>query len=148
MPQCITHDIVLIQGKTAKNRAKAREAYLLTLKQSFAHSSTSDSCIAIVTDASVPLLSTGYQAIAVWHTWHSDHYDENFRSGGLAVSNDAETNAIGEALSVLSNLFDSISDVDEIHIYSDSTYALHHVLDPSIHSVQLYALGSLSILSL
>jgi len=59
-PECIIHDIVLIQGKTAKDRAKAREARLMTLKQSFAHFSTSDSCIAIVTDVSVSLLSTGY----------------------------------------------------------------------------------------
>jgi len=79
-PECIIHDIVLIQGKTAKDRAKAREAYLMTLKQSFAHSFTSDSCIMIVTDASVPLLSSGYQAVAAWHTWHSDHYIKNFRS--------------------------------------------------------------------
>jgi len=66
-PECITHDIVLIQGKTAKDRAKAREAHLMILKQSFAHSSTSDSCIAIVAGASVPLLSTGYQAIVAWY---------------------------------------------------------------------------------
>ena len=146
-PERITHDIVLIQGKTAKDRAKAREAHLMALKQSFAHSSTSDSCIAIVTNASVSLLSTGYQAVAAWHTWHSDHYDENFRSIGLEVSNDAETNAIGGAFRALSNSFDSISDIDEIHIYSDSTYALHHMLDPSIHSAQLYVLESLSVLS-
>ena len=146
MSACITHDIVLIQGKTAKDRAKAREAHLMTLKQSFAHSSTSDSCIMIITNASVPLLSTGYQAVVVWHTWHSDHYVENSRSGGLAISNDAETNAIGGALKALSDSFNSISDINEIHIYSDSTYVLHHMLDPSIHSVQLYALESLSIL--
>jgi len=111
------------------------------------HASTSNSCIAIVTDASVPLLSTGYQAIVVWHTWHSDHYDENFRSGRLAVSNNTETNAIRGALKALSDSFDSISDIDKIHIYSDSTYALHHMLDPSIHSAQLYALELLSVLS-
>ena len=146
-PERIIHDIILIQGKTAKDRAKAREACLMTLKQSFAHSSTSDSCIMIVTNASVPLLSTRYQAVAAWHTWHSDHYDENFRSGGLAISNNTETNAIGGALKALSDSFDSIGDINEIHIYLDSTYALHYMLDPSIHSVQLYVLESLGILS-
>jgi len=115
-PDRIIQDIVLIQGKTAKDRAKARETRLMTLNQSFARSSTSDSCIAIVTDACIPLLSTGYQAVAAWHIWHSDHYSENFRSGGLATSNDAETNAIGGALKALSGIFDSISDIDEIHI--------------------------------
>jgi len=105
----------------------------MTLKQSFAHSATSDSCITIVTNASVPLLSTGYQAVAAQHTWHSDHYIENFRSGGLAISSDAETNAIRGALNALSDSFDSISNIDEIHIYSDSTYVLHHMLDLSIH---------------
>ena len=119
----------------------------MTLKQLFVQSSTSDSCITIVTNVSVPLLSTGYQAVAAWHTWHSDHYDENFRSGRLAVSNNAEMNAIGGALKALLDSFDSISDIDEIHIYSDSTYALHHMLDPSIHSAQLYALESLGVLS-
>jgi len=44
-PDRIIQDIVLIQGKTAKDRAKAREAHLMTLNQSFARSSTSDSCI-------------------------------------------------------------------------------------------------------
>ena len=146
-PERIIQDIVLIQDKTAKDRAKAREAHLMTLNQSFVCSSTSDSCITIVTDASVLLLSTGYQAIAAWHIWHSDHYFENFRSGGLAISNDAETNAIGGAISALSGIFDSINDIKEIHIYLDSTYALHHMLDPSIHSAQLYALESLGILS-
>jgi len=103
-PKCIIHDITLIQGKTAKDRAKAREARLMTLKLSFAQSSTSGSCIVIVTDVSVPFLSTGHQAIAAWHTWHSDHYDENFRSSRLATSNNAEMNAIGGALKVLSVL--------------------------------------------
>jgi len=107
----------------------------MNLKQSFAHSSTSDSCITIVTDAFVLLLSTGYQAVVAWHTWHSDHYVENFRSGGLAISHDAEMNAIGGVLKALSDSFNSISDINEIHIYLDSTYALHHILDPTIHSV-------------
>jgi len=146
-PECIIQDIVLIQGKTAKDRAKVREAHLMTLNQLFVHSSISDLCITIITNASVPLLSTRYQAIAAWHIWHSDHYFENFRSGGLAISNDAETNAIGGAISALSGIFDSISDIKEIHIYLDSTYALHHMLNLSIHSVQLYALESLSVLS-
>ena len=146
-PEHIIHNIILIQDKTAKDRAKAREAHLMTLKQSFAHSSTSDSCITIITDMSVPLLSTRYQAVAAWHTWHSDHYIENFKSGGLAISNDAETNAIGGALKALSDSFNSISDINEIHIYSDSTYALHHMLDPSIHPAQLYVLESLGVLS-
>jgi len=146
-PEYIIQDIVLIQGKTAKDRAKVREACLMTLNQSFACSSTSDLCIVIITDASVPLLSTGYHAIAAWHIWHSDHYFENFRSRGLAISNDAETNAIGGAISTLLGIFDSISDIKEIYIYSDSTYVLHHMFDPSIHSAQLYALELLSVLS-
>jgi len=146
-PERIIQDIVLIQGKTAKDRAKARKAYLMTLNQSFARSSTSDSCIVIVTNASVPLLSTGYQTIVAWHIWHSDHYFENFRSRGLAISNNTETNAIREAISTLSGIFNSIDDIKEIHIYSDSTYALHHMLDPSIHSAQLYVLESLGVLS-
>ena len=95
----------------------------MMLKQSFAHSSISDFCITIVTDASVPLLSTRYQAVVAWHIWHSDHYIENFRSGGLAISNDAEMNAIRGALKVLSDSFDSISDINKIHMF-----------DPSIHS--------------
>ena len=141
-PERIIQDIVLIQDKTAKDRAKAREARLMTLNLSFACSSTSDSCITIVTDASVPLLSTGYQAIAAWHIWHSDYYFENFRSRGLPTSNNTETNAIGGAIRALSGIFDSISDIKEIHMYSDSTYALHHMLDLSIHSAQLYVLES------
>ena len=145
-PNHIIQAIVLIQGKTTKDRAKAREAHLMTLKQSFVQSSTSDSCIMIITNASVPLLSTGYQAVAAWHTWHSDHYFENFRSSGLATSNNAEITAIGGALKALSDIFDSISDIDEIHIYSNSTYALHHMLNLSIHSAQLYALESLGVL--
>jgi len=53
-PECIIQDIVLIQGKTAKDKAKRREACFITLNQSFVHSSTSDSCIMIVTNVSVP----------------------------------------------------------------------------------------------
>jgi len=55
-------------------------------------------------------------------------------------------NAIGGALSALSDVLDSINGIEEIHIYSDSIYVLHHMLDPSIHSAQLYALESLSVL--
>ena len=56
-------------------------------------------------------------------------------------------NAIGGAFKALSDSFDSISNINEIHIYSDSTYALHYMLDSSIHSAQLYVLESLSVLS-
>ena len=50
-------------------------------------------------------------------------------------------------ISTFSGIFDSISDIKEIHIYSDSTYALHNMLDLFIHSAQLYALESLGVLS-
>jgi len=146
-PEHIIHDIVLIQDKTTKDKAKAREACLMTLNQSFEYSSTSDSCIAIITDASVPQLNTKYQAVTAWHIWHSDHYFEDFRSGGLAISDNAEMNAISRALKALSETLDSISDINKIHIYSDFMHTLHSVLDPSIHSVQLYMLEALGILS-
>ena len=143
--KCIIHDIVLIHSKTAKDRAKARKAHLLTSNQSFGHSSTS-SCIVIITDASVPQLSTRYQAIAAWHIWHLDYYVGDFRSSELATSNDAEMNTIRGALKALSEKFNSISDIEEIHIYLDSMHVLHYALDSSIYSAQLYALKSLEVL--
>jgi len=63
-PDRVIYDITLIEGKNAKERAKAREVRLASLNEMFDYSSKSDKCAVLVTDASVPLLSTGKQAVA------------------------------------------------------------------------------------
>ena len=84
----------------------------------------------------VPLLSTGYQAVAVWNVWHKGVcISENWQASSLAISDDAETFAIAGAFSDLA-LEMNINNVDEIHIFMDSTTAIRQSMDPSIYSVQ------------
>ena len=63
-PDRVIYDISLIEGKNAKERAKAREVRLTSINETFEYSSKSDKCGVLITDASVPLLSTGKQAVA------------------------------------------------------------------------------------
>jgi len=144
----VIYDISLIEGKNAKKRAKAREVRLTSLNETFEYSSKSDRCGVLITDASVPLLSTGKQAVAAWHVWHLDNFTSDFCASGLATSDNTETLAIAGALGGLVDFVDSISDIEEIHVFSDSTNALYHSIDPSIHSAQLSAITTLSILTL
>jgi len=97
-PDRIIYDITLIEDKNAKERAKAREVHLASLNETFDYSSKSDKCTVLITDASVPLLSTGKQAVAGWHVWHSDQFTSSFCAGGLATSDDTETLVIAQAL--------------------------------------------------
>jgi hypothetical protein len=146
-PDRIFYDVVLITGKNAKERAKARETRINNLKTVFERVSSSMSCVALVADASVPTQRSGHQAIAAWGVWYLDEYRTNWRAGGLATSDDAETNAIGGAFSDLFDNTSSLSDIDEIHIFTDSTNAIKHSLNPSIHSAQKYSLEILSCLN-
>ena len=146
-PDHVIYDITLIEGKNAKERAKAREVRLASLNETFDYSSKSDKCTVLITDASVPLLSTGKQAIAAWHVWRSDQFTSSFCAGGLATSDDTETLAIAQALCYAVDFDDSISDIEEIHVFSDSTNAIFHSIDPSIHSVQSSAITMLSVLT-
>jgi len=119
----------------------------VSLNETFNYSSKSDKCGVLVTDASVPLLSTGKQAVAAWHVWYSDSFTSDFCAGGLATSDDTETLTITGALGCLVDFVDSISDIEEIHVFSDSTNAIHHSIDPSIHSAQSSAITILPILT-
>jgi len=136
-----------ISSKNAKEQAKAKEKCLMSLNKAFNFSSNLDTHEAIVADTSVPLLHTGHQAIAAWSVWHTGHYTEDWRSNGLSMSDNTETVAITGALGTLADTVDSILNMKEIHVFSDFTNAIKHSLDPSIHSVQCYALEILSILT-
>ena len=59
-PECIIKDIVLIQGKDAKKLAEARKSHLISLNRDYDWSLGHSRHAVIVTDATVPLLSTGY----------------------------------------------------------------------------------------
>ena len=147
-PECVSYNITLIESKNTKERAKAQEVHLVSLNEVFEYSSKSDRCAVLVANISVPLLSTGKQAIAAWHVWHSDRFISSFCARGLATSDDTETLTIMEALGYLIDfVVDSISDIEEIHVFSDSMNAIHHSLDPSIHSVQSSAITMLSVLT-
>ena len=144
---CIMYDMSLIKGKNVKERAKAQEIYLASLNETFDYSSKSNKCGVLITDALVPLLSTDKQAIAAWHVWNTDHFTSDFCTGGLATSDDTETLTIMGALGCLIDSMDSISDIEEIHVFLDSTNAIYHSTDPSIHSVQSSTITMLSILT-
>ena len=69
-PECIIKDIVPIQGKDAKECAEARKSHLISLNYEYDWSLGHSRHAVIITDAAVPLLSTGYQAVAAWSIWH------------------------------------------------------------------------------
>ena len=60
--------------------------------------------VVIVTDAAVPPLSTGYQAVVAWIVWHKGSCIlEDWQAGGFAISDDTETFAIASAFSALAS---------------------------------------------
>jgi len=63
------------------------------------------------------------------------------------TSDDTETLAIAQALCYAVDFDDSISDIEEIHVFSDSTNAIFHSIDPSIHSAQSSTITMLSVLT-
>ena len=65
-PECIIKDIVLIQGKNAKECTEARKNSLISLNCDYDRSLGHSKHAVIVTDAAVPLLSTGYQPLQRW----------------------------------------------------------------------------------
>jgi len=146
-PDRIIYDITLIESKNAKERAKAQEVCLTSLNKTFDYFSKSKKCGVLITDASVLLLSTDKQAVVAWHVWHSDQFTSDFCAGGLATSDDTETLTITGALGNLVDFIDSISEIEEIHVFLDSINAIHHLIDPSIHSAQSSVIIILSILT-
>ena len=134
-------------AKNAKERAKAKEKHLMSLNKAFDASSNLNTHAAIVADASVLLLHTGHQAVAAWSVWHTGQYTEDWKSNRLSTSDDTETAAIAGAFGTLADTVDPIHDMEEIHVFSDSTNAIKHSLDPSIHSAQCYALEILYTLT-
>ena len=146
-PECIIKDVVLIQGKNAKERAEARKSRLISLNRDYDRSLGHSRHAVIVTDAAVPLLSTRHQAVAAWNVWHKGScISEDWQAGGLAISDDTETFAIAGAFSALASEMD-INNVDEIHVFTDSTTAIRQSLDPSIHSAQECALEILFLIT-
>ena len=146
-PERIINDVILIQGKDAKKRAQACKSRLISLNREFDQSLGNSKHAIIITDAAVPLLSTGHQAVAAWHVWYKGLLiSSDWQAGGLALSNDTETFAIAGGFSALSDLVD-LSDIEEIHVFSDSTNAIKHALDPSIHSAQESALETLFLIT-
>ena len=103
-PECIIKDMVLIQGKNAKERAEARKSRLISLNRDYDRSLGHSKHAVIITDTAVPLLSTGYQAVAAWNIWHKGScISEDWQARGLAISDDTETFAIASAFSALAS---------------------------------------------
>ena len=63
-PKRVKFDIVLISGLTKDDRSKARKERLSDLNKEFDRSVCHVNRAVIVSDASVPLLNTGHQAVA------------------------------------------------------------------------------------
>src|ERR1700724_2566381 len=83
-------------------------------------------------------------AYSIYHNRHL--IDQDWKSGGLATSDDAETQAMSDAVMALSDLFEDLTIIDSIYFFSDSTNTAKMVLNSSIHSVQTYALATLTVL--
>src|SRR4029077_2044332 len=106
----------LITGDKPEERAQARKTRLISLNRAFNRSYANSKHAVIITDAAVPLLSTGHQAVAAWHIWYKGTLiSEDWRARGLALSDDAETQAIAGAFTTLANLV-NLSDLEEIHV--------------------------------
>ena len=137
----------MLKVTNAKERTEARKNRLISLNRDYDRSLGHPRHAVIITDAAVPLLSTGHQAVAAWNVWHRGScISEDWQAGGLAISDDTETFAIAGAFSALASEMD-INDVDEIHVFMDSTTAIRQSLDPSIHSAQEYALEILFLIT-
>ena len=128
-PECIIKDVVLIQGKDAKECTKAHKSCLISLNHNYNQSLGHSRHAVIVTNAVVPLLSTEYQAIVAWSVWHKGTcLSEDWQAGGLAILDDTKTFVIAGAFLVLASEMD-INDMDEIHVFTDSMAAIRQSMD-------------------
>jgi hypothetical protein len=85
------------------------------------------------------------QAVACWRIWHNGNFTEDWQAVSLCTSDDAELHAIAGGASAIREY--NLDEIQEIHIYSDSTNALNLAFDASHHSGQIESLTIIETLA-
>jgi hypothetical protein len=138
----IVYDIVSSPPKTDKDHKKFMADRINLLHGSVNAASHSPQRICIVTDTSTPSLPV--QSVAAFCLWHEgDLYDDR-SAAGLAMSDDAELQAIADGIHQAYNI--GLEDVQQVLVFSDSTNVLQVTMAMSHHSGQHSSLSICKVL--
>jgi hypothetical protein len=129
---CIVYDIVSSLPKMDKDQKKFMANQINLLHSSIDAASHSPQCICIVTDASTPSLPL--QSVAAFRLWHEGDLYDDWSAASLAMSDDAELQAIVDGIRQAYNV--GLEDVQQVHVFFDSAKALRLTMDASHHSGQ------------
>jgi hypothetical protein len=98
--------------------------------------------ICIVTDASTPSLPL--QSVAAFCLWHEGDLYDDWSAAGLAMSDNAELQAIMDGISQAYNV--GLEDICQVHVFSNSANVLCLTMDVSHHSGQHLSLSICKVL--
>jgi hypothetical protein len=139
---CIVYDIVSSPPKMDKDHKKFMADWINLLHSSVNVTSHSPQCICIVTDTSTPSLPL--QSVAAFHLWHEGGLYDNWSTASLAMSDNAELQAIVDGIHQAYDV--GLEDIHQVHVFSDSTNALRLTMDVSHHSGQHLSLSVCKVL--
>jgi hypothetical protein len=139
---CIVYDIVSSPPKTDKDHKKFMADRINLLHGSVDVASHSPQRICIVTDASTPSLPL--QSVAAFCLWHEGDLYNDWSAASLATSDNAKLRAIADGICQAYNV--GLEDVQQVHVFSDSTNTLHLTMDVSHHSGQHLSLSICKVL--
>jgi hypothetical protein len=138
----IVYNIVSSPPKTDKDHKKFMADRINLLRSSVDVASHSPQRICIVTDASTSSLPL--QSVAAFCLWHEGDLYDNWSVAGLAMSDNAELQAIADRICQADNV--GLEDVRQVHVFSDSTNVLCLTMDASHHSEQHSSLSISKVL--
>jgi hypothetical protein len=139
---CIVYDIVSSLPKMDKDHKKFMADRINLLCGSVDVASHSPQRICIVTDASN--LSLPLQSVAAFRLWHEGDLYDDWSAAGLSTSDDTKLGAIADRVHQAYNV--GLEDVQQVHVFSDSTNALRLTMDMSHHLGQHASLSICKVL--
>jgi ribonuclease HI len=131
-PGHIVLDIVKPPTKADKDHKEFMAERNRHLAREVDAASHSPQRVCIVTDASTPPLPL--QSVAAYRVWWEGDLYTDWRSAGLATSDDAELQAIAAGVDQAYDI--GLEDIHQVHLFSDSTNVLRLCMDTSHHSGQ------------
>jgi hypothetical protein len=138
----IVYDIVSSPPKMDKDHKKFMADQINLLHGSVNAASHSPQRICIVTDTSTPSLPL--QSVMAFHLWHEGDLYDDWSAAGLATSDNAKLRGITDGIRQAYDV--GLEDVQQVHVFSNSTNALHLTMDMSHHSGQHLSLSICKVL--
>jgi hypothetical protein len=86
------------------------------------------------------------QSVTAFCLWHEGDLYDNWSAAGLSTSDNAKLRAIADSIHQAYDV--GLEDIQQVHVFSDSTNMLHLTMDVSHHSGQHLSLSICKVLVL